>query len=57
MLGREQHTSKEGEQLAMFERLSAMYLINTVLMPVIVFSFPYFCTQVRTPPIYHTHSH
>ena len=45
MIKRERHVSKEDEQIAMFNRLALLYLVNSVLSPIIIYSFPFGATQ------------
>ena len=45
LMGQERHASREDEQIAMFNKVAPMYIINTILMPIFVDSFPYFISQ------------
>jgi hypothetical protein len=53
MMGQEHHPSREDEQNAMFNKLAISYLINNVLIPLFVFTFPFFAHQGK--PAAHPH--
>ena len=53
LMAQERHASREDEQVALFDKLVPAYLINSILMPIFVFSFPYGPTQAHRchPPL------
>ena len=46
LTGRERHGTSRGQELSTFNKLAAAYLLNSVLVPLIVYSFPMFVSQV-----------